>query len=66
MSYKTARVALFASAMTAASGTFAAGINPVTPLGSPLDDALSRGSLLALAAVGLVVGIAIVRRKQAR
>ena len=65
MSYKTARVALIASAMTAASGAFAAGV-PVTPLGSSLDDALSRGSLLALAAVGLVVGIAIVRRKQAR
>ncbi len=63
MSYKTARAALFASAMTIASGAFAAGI---TPLGSSLDDALSRGSLLALAAVGLVVGIAIVRRKQAR
>ena len=63
MSYKTARVALFASAMTAASGAFAAG---VAPLGSSFDDALGHGALLALAAAGLVLGIAIVRRKQGR
>ena len=63
MSHQAARIVLFASAMTAASGAFAA---MVTPLGSSLDDALGRGSLLALAAVGLVLGIAIVRRKQAR
>ena len=63
MSHKAARIALFASTMTIASGAFAAS---VTPLGSSLDDALGRGSLLALAAVGLVLGIAIVRRKQAR
>ncbi len=63
MSHKAARVALFASAMTLASSTFAAA---VTPLGSSLDDALGRGSLLALAAASLVLGIAIVRRKQAR
>jgi hypothetical protein len=63
MSHKTARFVLFASAMTAASGAFAA---VVVPLGSSLDDALGRGSLLALAAAGLVVGIAIVRRKQGR
>ena len=61
MSHKSARVALFASASTVANGAFAASI---TPLGSPLDDAIGRGSLLALAAAVLVIGIAIVRRKQ--
>jgi hypothetical protein len=65
MSYKSARVALFTSAMTAASGAFAAGV-PVPALGSSLDDALGRGSLLALAAAALVIGIAVVRRKQGR
>ncbi len=65
MSHKSARIALFASAMLVANGAFAATV-PVTPLGSPLDDALARGSLLALAAAGLVLGIAIVRRKQGR
>ena len=63
MSHQAARIVLSVSSMTAASGAFAA---MVTPLGSPLDDALGRGSLLALAAVGLVLGIAIVRRKRAR
>lgn len=66
MSYKLARVALVASAMTAATCAFAAGGPPTTPLGSSLDDALGRGSLLALAAAALVIGVAIVRRKQAR
>ena len=65
MSHKSACIALFATAMTVANGAFAAG-GGVTPLGSSLDDALGRGSLLALAAAGLVLGIAIVRRKQAR
>ena len=62
MSHKMARIVLFASAATAASGSFAAS---VSPLGSPLDD-LGRGSVLALAAAVLVLGVAIVRRKQGR
>ena len=63
MSHKMARVAFFATAMTAATGSFAA---TITPLGTPLEDALSRGALLALAAAGLVLGIAVIRRKQGR
>ena len=63
MTRKTTRLALLALATTAANGAFAAA---VTPLGSPLDDALGRGALLALAAAAVVVGIAIVRRKQER
>ena len=61
MSQKSMRVALIASALTVANGAFAA---VVVPLGSPVDDALGRGSLLALAGAVLVIGVAIVRRKQ--
>ncbi|MCK9686223.1 hypothetical protein [Scleromatobacter humisilvae] len=63
MSNKLARVAAFATAMTAAASSFAADIKP---LGTPLEDALSRGALLALAAAGLVIGVAVIRRKQGR
>jgi hypothetical protein len=63
MKHPIARIAAFAVTMTAASGSFAAA---VIPLGSPMDDALVRGSLLALAAAVLVAGVAIVRRKQGR
>ena len=63
MSNTMARVALFATAMAAATGSFAADIKP---LGTPMEDALSRGTLLALAAAGLVLGVAFIRRKQGR
>ena len=63
MSNNMMRVALFATAMTGASATFAA---DVKPLGTPLEDALSRGSLLALAVAGLLLGVAVIRRKQGR
>ena len=62
MSKKSTYVALFVTAMTTASGAFAAA---VPPLGSPVDD-LGRASLLALAAAALVLGVTIVRRKQGR
>ncbi len=65
MKHHIARVAFLATAMTVASSSFAA-ITPPAPLGSPMDDALVRGSLLALAAAVLVAGVAIVRRKQGR
>ena len=66
MKHSIARVAFFATAMTAAGSSFAAITPPPPSLGSPMDDALVRGSFLALAAAVLVAGVAIIRRKQGR
>jgi len=63
MSHQMTRAALLATALMGATGAFAAGI---APLGTPMEDALSRGSLLALAVAGLLLGVAVVRRKQGR
>ena len=63
MSHKITRAALLTTALMGATGAFAAA---VTPLGTPMEDALSRGSLLALAVAGLLLGVAVVRRKQGR